>query len=77
MPLLVDLYLRFKDNIDLYMDEAMEALLSAYSIPIKMKHDCPPSSKSGNDPPLWKTATECFLLILKDCAVQMNHLDEI
>ncbi|KAF8345051.1 hypothetical protein F5887DRAFT_1282803 [Amanita rubescens] len=76
MPLLVDLYLRFKDNIDLYMDRSMEALLSAYSIPIKMKHDCPPSSKFGNDPPLWKTATECFLRIVKDCAVQMKHLDE-
>ncbi len=76
MPLLVDLYLRFKDNIDLYMDGTMETLLSAYSIPIKMKHDCPPSSKFGDDPPLWKTATERFLRIVKDCAVQMKQLDE-
>ena len=76
MPLLVDLYLRFKDNIDLYMDRTMEALLSAYSIPIKMKYDCPPSFKFGNDPPLWKTATGCFLRIVKDCAVQMKQLDE-
>ncbi len=27
----------------------------AYSIPIKLKYDCPAASKYGDDPPLWKT----------------------
>ena len=48
------------------MNGTMGALLPAYSIPIKMKHDCPPSSKFGNDPPLWKAVTEYFLRIVKD-----------
>ena len=76
MPLLVDLYLRFKDSVDVYMDGTMEAMLSSYSIPIKMKYDCPHPSKFGNDPPLWKTATKCFLRIVKDCVVQMKQLDQ-
>lgn len=28
MPLLVDLFMRFKDNVDLYVDETLEAMLS-------------------------------------------------
>ncbi|KAK2460493.1 hypothetical protein APHAL10511_007499 [Amanita phalloides] len=75
MPLLVELYSRFKDSVNVYMDGTVEALLSAYSIPIKMKYECPAPSKFGNDAPLWKTATECFLRIVKECAVQMEQLD--
>ncbi|KIL71464.1 hypothetical protein M378DRAFT_65148 [Amanita muscaria Koide BX008] len=76
MPLLVELYLRFKDKLGLYMDGTVEALVAAYSIPIKMKYDCPPPSKHGNDLPLWKTATNCFLQIVKECAIQMKQFDE-
>jgi len=28
---------------------------------MKMKYECPVSSKLGKDLPLWKTATRCFL----------------
>ncbi|KAF8626562.1 hypothetical protein AX15_004804 [Amanita polypyramis BW_CC] len=77
MPLIVDLYLRFKEKAEVYMDGTVEALLSAYSIPIKMKYDCPAPSKYGNDSPLWKTATECFLRIVKECAVQMKCLGQV
>lgn len=28
---------------------------------MKMKYECPVSSKMGKDLPLWKTATRCFL----------------
>jgi hypothetical protein len=76
MPMLVELYLKFKDKVDLYTDGTVEALIAAYSIPIKMKYDCPPPSKHGSDPPLWKTATNCFLQIVKECATQMKCLGE-
>ncbi|KAF4587994.1 hypothetical protein EYR38_009955 [Pleurotus pulmonarius] len=74
MPLLVDLYVQFKAKPDLYADGTLEAVISAYSIPIKMKYDCPPPSKFGKDPPLWKTATTNFLRVVKECLVQMNTL---
>ncbi|KAF8639344.1 hypothetical protein AX17_001563 [Amanita inopinata Kibby_2008] len=76
MPMLVELYLKFKGKLEIYMDGTVEALLSSYSIPIKMKYDCPPPSKYGNDPPLWKTATTCFLRIVKECPVQMKHWEQ-
>ncbi|KAI0048499.1 hypothetical protein FA95DRAFT_1517415 [Auriscalpium vulgare] len=74
MPMLVELFLRFKDKEEIYVDETLEALLSAYSIPIKLKYDCPPSSKFVNDPPIWKTATTSFLRIVKEIASQIQSL---
>jgi hypothetical protein len=48
----------------------------AYSIPIKLKYDCPAPSKYGKDLPLWKTATTSFLRIVKECTNQMKSLDD-
>ncbi|CAK5277941.1 unnamed protein product [Mycena citricolor] len=86
MPLLVDLFLRFKEREEIYIDGTIEAVLSAYSIPIKLKYDCPPASKFGKDLPLWKTATSNFLRIVKECvdpietlgpAISDEHLEAI
>ncbi|KAF5376426.1 hypothetical protein D9615_008633 [Tricholomella constricta] len=72
LPLLVDLFMRFKDDAEIYIDGTLEAVLSAYSIPVKLKYDCPAPSKFGKDPPLWKTATTSFLRIVKECSLQIN-----
>jgi hypothetical protein len=66
MPLIVELYMRFKDELEIYEDGTLEAIFSAYSIPIKLKYECPAPSKFGKDPPLWKTATTSFLRIVTD-----------
>ncbi|KAK7030884.1 Endocytosis and vacuole integrity protein [Paramarasmius palmivorus] len=76
MPLLVDLSLRFKDKAEIYIDGTLEAVLSAYSIPVKLKYDCPAPSKHGKDQPLWKTATTCFLKIVKECSPQIKALEK-
>ncbi|PPQ71802.1 hypothetical protein CVT26_007726 [Gymnopilus dilepis] len=75
MPILVDLFLRFRDQTVIYADGTIESVLSAYSIPVKLKYDCPAPSKFGKDQPLWKTATTCFLRIVKDCTQQLKALD--
>lgn len=78
MPLLVDFFLKFKDQPVIYSDGTLDAVLSAYAIPMKLKYDCPPSSKFGKDEPLWKTATTSFLRIVKECGPQMkSQLDDI
>ncbi|KAG6888448.1 hypothetical protein C0992_008477 [Termitomyces sp. T32_za158] len=74
LPMLVDLFMRFKLEPTIYVDGTLEALLSAYSIPVKLKYDCPAPSKIGKDQPLWKTATTSFLRIVKECAGQINKL---
>ena len=94
MPQLVDLFLRFKANSEIYVNGTLEAILSvssmylyllsyrlntirqAYSIPIKLKYDCPSPSKFGKDPPLWKTATTAFLVIVREFALQLKNLDD-
>ncbi|KAG1719544.1 uncharacterized protein EDB91DRAFT_1240566 [Suillus paluster] len=71
MPLIVELYMRFKDELEIYEDGTLEAVFSAYSIPIKLKYECPAPSKFGKDPPLWKTATTSFLRIVTDSVRRM------
>ncbi|KAG6901567.1 hypothetical protein C0995_010501 [Termitomyces sp. Mi166 len=74
LPMLVDLFMRYKLDPEIYIDGTLEAILSAYSIPVKLKYDCPAPSKIGKDQPLWKTATTSFLRIVKECADQINKL---
>ncbi|KAI0738261.1 hypothetical protein C8Q80DRAFT_1207991 [Daedaleopsis nitida] len=77
MPLLVDLFLRFKDDAAIYADGTVETVFAAYSIPIKLKYECPAPSKFGKDRPLWKTATTSFLRIVKECGAQMRKLRDV
>ncbi|KAH9940033.1 uncharacterized protein BXZ73DRAFT_43028 [Epithele typhae] len=74
MPMLVELFLKVKDHAAIFADGTVEAIFSAYSIPIKMKYECPAPSKFGKDEPLWKTATTSFLRIVKECGAQMRAL---
>ncbi|KAG9095186.1 hypothetical protein FS749_010913 [Ceratobasidium sp. UAMH 11750] len=76
MPILVEIYGRFKQSPDIYQDGTLDSILSAYSIPIKLKYDCPAPSKFGNDPPLWKTATTCVLQVIKDCTLELPKFNE-
>ncbi|KZT30047.1 hypothetical protein NEOLEDRAFT_1153423 [Neolentinus lepideus HHB14362 ss-1] len=74
MPMLVDLFLQFKEKAEIYADGTLEVVISAYSIPIKMKYECPAPSKYGNDAPLWKTSTTSFLRIVKECGSQIKAI---
>ncbi|KAG8736515.1 hypothetical protein FRC10_009226 [Ceratobasidium sp. 414] len=76
MPIIVEIYGRFKRGPDIYQDGTLDSILSAYSIPMKLKYDCPAPSKFGNDPPLWKTATTCVLQVIKDCTLELPEFDE-
>ena len=51
-------------------------VLAAFSIPIKLKYDCPPASKFGKEQPLWKTATTGFLRIVREIAGQIRALGD-
>lgn len=31
--------------------------IQVYAIPIKLKYDCPPANRFGEDPPLWKSVS--------------------
>lgn len=72
MPRLAELFSRFKGQDEIFADGTVEAVLSAYAVPIKFKYDCPPPSKFGKDAPLWKTATRCFLKVVKEIGPQIN-----
>ena len=44
---LAELFLRFKDKDEIFVDETVEALFLAYAVPIKLKYECLPPSKLG------------------------------
>jgi hypothetical protein len=74
MPKLAELFLRFRERDEIFVDGSVEAVLSAYAVPIKLKYDCPLPSKFGKDAPLWKTATVCFLQVVKEIGAQIDVL---
>ena len=41
MPKLAELFLRFKDKDEIFVNESVDAVLSAYAVPIKLKYECP------------------------------------
>ncbi|KAF7327771.1 hypothetical protein MKEN_00356800 [Mycena kentingensis (nom. inval.)] len=45
VPTHVSLFLAFRECVEIYADGALEALLSAYAIHVKLRYDCPPSSQ--------------------------------
>lgn len=74
MPKLAELSLRPKDKDEIFVDVTVEAVLSAYTVPIKLKYEYPPPSKFGKDPPLWKTATTCSLRVIKEIGPKISTL---
>ncbi|KAI0263538.1 hypothetical protein BC834DRAFT_827343 [Gloeopeniophorella convolvens] len=74
MPRLAELFLRFRERDEMLVDATLEAVLAAYAVPIKLKYDCPPASKFGKDKPLWKTATECFLRVVREVGPRVDAL---
>ena len=52
---------------EVFADGTVGAVLSAHAVPIKLKYECPQSSKFDKGLPPWKTATSCFLNIVYIC----------
>ena len=76
MPKLAQLFLRFMQSRD---DSRRRECRSctfdvAYAIPIKLKYECLPSSKFGNDPSLWKIETTYFLKVTKQIEPQISTI---
>lgn len=65
MPKILDVFAPVSGEKSLYEDETVEAILKAFSLPIKLKYDCPPASKYGSDEPLWRTAMRTFVGVLR------------
>ncbi|KAG2035480.1 hypothetical protein BDR03DRAFT_1001030 [Suillus americanus] len=75
IPLIAEFYMRFKDELEIYEDGTLEAVFSAYSMPIKLKYEYSAPLKFGKDP-LWKTATTSFLCIVTDSVRRMAAFDD-
>ncbi|KAL7417221.1 hypothetical protein BDY24DRAFT_377122 [Mrakia frigida] len=74
MEVAVEVFLKHQGEVDLFSGGTVEQIVKAYSLPIKLKYECPPSFRYGDEPPLWKTATNHFLRIIKPiCSVLSAH----
>lgn len=65
MPTMAEVFRPVADKTELYNDGTVENVIGAYALPIKLKYDCPPACKFGEDPPLWRTAMTTFVRVLK------------
>ncbi|WVQ95482.1 hypothetical protein IAU59_002579 [Kwoniella sp. CBS 9459] len=65
MPRLAEVFSQHKTENNLYSDGTVETVLGAYSLPIRLKYDCPPANRFGEDPPLWRSALSNLLPFLE------------
>lgn len=73
----VDLFKAHADNVALYSEGVFERIIAGYGIPMKLKYDCPPSYKHGDDKtPLWKMATSSLLDILLLGLEKVHNFDK-
>ena len=64
--MVVEMFQKHIDNVSLYSEGVFERIIGAFGIPMKLKYDCPPSYKHGDDKtPLWKLATTGLLEVLR------------
>ncbi|GAA5873054.1 hypothetical protein JCM1840_007309 [Sporobolomyces johnsonii] len=66
MPHVLWLFQKYKDDPSVYEPGAVDKMLAAYALPMRLKHSCPAPGKFGSAEPLWKTATVNFLKVVRD-----------
>lgn len=71
MSVLAETFQQHAMEAELYKRGTVESILGAYAIPIKLKYDCPPPSKFGDDRPLWQTALVNGVLVIENV---IHHL---
>ncbi|KAK4051549.1 Endocytosis and vacuole integrity protein [Microbotryomycetes sp. JL201] len=72
MPHILWLFQRYKDDMLVYEQGAVEKMLQAYSTPMHLKYACPAPSKYSSAEALWKTATVNFLKTVKICVASLK-----
>ncbi|GAA5871435.1 hypothetical protein JCM3774_005599 [Rhodotorula dairenensis] len=77
MPHIQWLFTKYRDDLSVYEDGALERVLEAYSLPMGLKHECPAPAKFGSAEPLWKTATMCFLKTVHTALDSMAQLESL
>ncbi|SCV74793.1 BQ2448_7822 [Microbotryum intermedium] len=76
MPHVYWLYQRYCEDTTVYDQGAVERMLAAYAIPMRLKHACPAPAKFSSAEPLWKTATVNFLKAVKDCVAALRSFGD-
>ncbi|GAA5930374.1 hypothetical protein JCM10213_001074 [Rhodosporidiobolus nylandii] len=74
MPHVQWLFRKYRDDVSVYEQGAVQKMLEAYALPMRLKHDCPPPAKFGSAEPLWKTATVNYLKGIKDVVGGLQKL---
>ncbi|KDN53231.1 hypothetical protein K437DRAFT_230880 [Tilletiaria anomala UBC 951] len=66
------LYEQWHQEVEVYTDGALSAMLAALAIPMQLRYGCPSSSSNGTLPPLWKIVTVVACRILSLAIVRLN-----
>ncbi|GAA5982187.1 hypothetical protein JCM5350_003486 [Sporobolomyces pararoseus] len=74
MPHILWLYQKYRDDSLIYEQGAVEKMLNAYALPMRLKHECPAPAKFGSAEPLWKSATVDFLKGIRDVVAVLREI---
>ncbi|GAA5958007.1 hypothetical protein JCM3765_006230 [Sporobolomyces pararoseus] len=74
MPHILWLYQKYRDDSAIYEQGAVEKMLTAYALPMRLKHECPAPAKFGSAEPLWKSATVDFLKGIRDVVAVLREI---
>ncbi|KZT52790.1 hypothetical protein CALCODRAFT_475492 [Calocera cornea HHB12733] len=77
MPSLVTRFSLSWTKAELYNDGTVEAIVSAYAMPMALKYSCPQASRIAADPPLWKTATVSFISVLGEASAGLEQRKDV
>ncbi|OCF31812.1 hypothetical protein I316_06619 [Kwoniella heveanensis BCC8398] len=75
MPKLAEVFSEYRSEKKLYDDGTIETMIGAYSLPIRLKYDCPPANRFGEDPPLWRSALSTLLPVLEQVLDTLSSED--
>lgn len=67
LAMALDVFLAHQGERELLSSGSVEHLIKALALPIKLKYEGPPSSRYGNDAPLWKTVRATSFALLTVC----------
>ncbi|CAG8514556.1 6464_t:CDS:10, partial [Cetraspora pellucida] len=75
MQLVKDLFKTYVNDQIVYLDGVFKKIMKAYSVPMKLKYDCPLSGKYDNAE-LWKVASIAFLDVVNHGLNALNRIGD-
>ncbi|KAF0554404.1 endosomal peripheral membrane protein [Gigaspora margarita] len=76
MQLVNDLFKTYVNDQIIYLERVFKKIMKAYSVPMKLKYNCPLSGKYDNNTVLWKVASIAFLDVVNHGLCALDRIGD-